>query len=512
VTNPELVTALDLDQWAVSLTARSALPTLVRRLILATASVTEIAFRGGEGTGLPGWDGLVIATAEDPHVPLGRSGWELGTSGDSRDKAQSDYKTRTEDPLGVDPATSTFVAVTARRWRDRDDWRNDRKNDGPWADVRAYDADDLETWLERVPSVHIWISELLGREPRDVRTPDRWWATWSSQTHPVLPRSFLLAGREDARSKLRDALGQSAQVITVVAPSREEAIAVICAILANEGEGADEIDSRAVIVSGGGAWERLVDSDAGLVLIPTFEEPDVHAALSRGHRVVVPVAKDVRPRGVDVQVPPLDRLKATDALIATAGLDRDVADRYAAHARRSLLSLRRTLAVSPAFMRPAWSQAPQGSRLVPLLLAGSWRQDSDGDREAIASLTGRTYTDVEPDLAAWSALEDAPLRRFGQTWGIVSKDDAWELISSLITPTDLSRFHEIAVQVLQEPDPALDLPPEQRFMAAVVGEPRRWSPRLRASIADTIAFLGGYANDHRLPDGGTAQEYADRLV
>jgi WD40 repeat protein len=35
------------------------------------------------------------------------------------------------------------------------------------ADVRAYDADDLETWLERAPSVHHWISEQLSREPRD---------------------------------------------------------------------------------------------------------------------------------------------------------------------------------------------------------------------------------------------------------------------------------------------------------------------------------------------------------
>jgi hypothetical protein len=41
-----------------------------------------------------------------------------------------------------------------------------------WAGVRAYDADDLITWLERAPSVYLWISEQLGREPRDVRTPD----------------------------------------------------------------------------------------------------------------------------------------------------------------------------------------------------------------------------------------------------------------------------------------------------------------------------------------------------
>ncbi len=45
VSNPELVTALDLDQWSDSLAAQTTLPILVRRLILATASVTEISMR-----------------------------------------------------------------------------------------------------------------------------------------------------------------------------------------------------------------------------------------------------------------------------------------------------------------------------------------------------------------------------------------------------------------------------------------------------------------------------------
>ncbi len=78
VSNPELVTALDLDQWSDSLAAQTTLPILVRRLILATASVTEISMRAREGALLPGWDGLVRSDAADAHVPLGTSGWELG--------------------------------------------------------------------------------------------------------------------------------------------------------------------------------------------------------------------------------------------------------------------------------------------------------------------------------------------------------------------------------------------------------------------------------------------------
>lgn len=48
-------------------------------------------------------------------------------------------------------------------------------------------------------------------------------------------------------------------------------------------------------------------------------------------------------------------------------------------------------------------------------------------------------------------------------------------------------------------------------MAPVVGEPRRYSARLRQGLADTAAFLGGYAADHILRDG-PGKLHARRLV
>jgi hypothetical protein len=516
VSNPELVTALDLDQWSGNLAAPTTLPILVRRLILATASasVTEITMRAREGALLPGWDGIVRSDAADPHVPLETSGWELGTSKDPRDKAQDDIRHRTKDPLVLDPKTTTFVAVTSRFWRDRDTWCDARRKDGPWADVRAYDADDLETWLERAPSVHYWISEQLGREPHGVRTPDAWWDRWISQTRVVLPRGFLLAGRDEAIAGIRGALAKPSLPVTVVASSREEALAIVSAsLLVGDGDDVDALRARAVIVSAQGAWDRLVDSAHGLVLIPDFDDADIASALSKGHHVVIPVGRDARHAEGHIVVPLLDREKATETLVDdAAGITRDIAGRYAAHAHRNLLSLRRTLAINPKFEKPPWSQGEEGRRLAPLVLAGSWSDDVDGDRMAVETLTGRPYTEVEGDLAIWSALDDAPLIRTGQVWRVVSKENVWDLISALVTKTDLNQFHEVAPRVLEEHDPALDLPAQRRFMASVIGEPRTYSPRLRQGIADTVAFLGGYAPDQRLRDGATGGIHALRVV
>ncbi|HEX6855237.1 MAG TPA: hypothetical protein VF204_08075 [Streptosporangiaceae bacterium] len=81
MSNPELITAVDLDQWSGTLGAQTMLPILVRRLVLATTPVSEITMRAREGALLPGWDGIVRSEIADAHVPLGISGWELVGSG-----------------------------------------------------------------------------------------------------------------------------------------------------------------------------------------------------------------------------------------------------------------------------------------------------------------------------------------------------------------------------------------------------------------------------------------------
>lgn len=70
----------------------------------------------------------------------------------------------------------------------------------------------------------------------------------------------------------------------------------------------------------------------------------------------------------------------------------------------------------------------------------------------------------------------------------------------------------MATRVLLEPDPALDIAPERRFMANIAGEPRTYSVRLRESVADTGAFLAGYVGERVLDDGGTGEQHAYRLV
>lgn len=119
---PHLADRADIIKWADRIDARSEFPRLVRGLIRANNDqVIVLQMRAAEGVDAPGYDGISDALRASPFVPAGPTVWELGVGGDPADKAQRDYRERTNDPLGVAIADTTFVFVTPREWRGQSD-------------------------------------------------------------------------------------------------------------------------------------------------------------------------------------------------------------------------------------------------------------------------------------------------------------------------------------------------------------------------------------------------------
>ena len=167
-----LVDGTDLVSWANRRDAQGLLPQLLRRLVHGTVErASRVGFPAGEGIQLGGWDGIVVCEQANAFVPDGSSAWELGTNRDVKAKADGDYNKRRRDPRGIDPARSTFVFVTPRRWGSKDEWAAARQGEGVWREVRAYDADDLEAWLELAPAVDRKSTRLNSSHSRASRMP-----------------------------------------------------------------------------------------------------------------------------------------------------------------------------------------------------------------------------------------------------------------------------------------------------------------------------------------------------
>ena len=163
------------------------------------------------------------------HVPAGISCWELGTSVDIARKANSDYDSRTREPLGVTLNNAAFIFVTPRRWAGKTAWVQEKQAEGVWREVRAYDADDLDPWLLQAPAVGAWLARRIDKYPAHVTSLDDVWNEFASTTNPPLTTGIVLAGRGAEQERVVAWTRGVPSVLHIRAETTAEAIAFAAA-------------------------------------------------------------------------------------------------------------------------------------------------------------------------------------------------------------------------------------------------------------------------------------------
>ena len=392
---PHLADATDLERWADQRSAQADLPRLVRRLIRhENDQVQRVEMRGGEGVGLPGYDGIVEATRATSFVPDGLSVWEMGTSEDPAGKATDDYKTRTADPLGVDMVTATFVFLTPRRWRKKKDWEQKRRAEGRWRDVRVLDADDIEQALEESAAVRIWLSELLDMPALGVATIEEWWRRFSNGFDPTLTPGVVLAGREDHAAALLRRLSVDVGRTFIKAASVDDGLAfAACSMMAQGAEASEPMLSRSLLVHDGITLRRLDSTSSLLILLPYEEHLQREAHLVENHHVVFVLTDG----DADIELPPLDHL-TLEAALREAGVPEAGLSRFARAGNKSLLALQRVATRFGQSDPDRWSQDLSERVVRRAWLAGAWNQLRSGDVEVLEGITAAAQDDIDERL------------------------------------------------------------------------------------------------------------------
>ena len=491
-----LADGTDLTLWADRREAQALLPKLLRRLIHRTVKqIINLDFPAGEGVQLSGLDGNLLVTEGNEYVPTGQSAWECSTRSDIGAKADSDYEKRCRNPRGIDPTQSTFVFVTPRRWRGKNDWVKTRKSEGIWRDVRAYDADNIEAWLELAPAVHIWLSNLLGKHPENAIDLDNFWADWSESTQPAMQIEFVLSGRLRVVEQIHAWLRHPTEPLALKTESRIEAVAVFAAavhLLPSEEKNYHLF--RAIVVYDLPAWYRLAVPGEPRILIPMFDGLDATTRATRnGHQVVIPLGRADTEIASTIRIPKLSREEAAKILVS-CGLAEDRARTLASLAHNSMTAFRRRLSSRPEILQPEWARPEKGASLIPAMLAGAWNDNKEGDQQAIGALAQVPYEDFILILQRWSLESDPPIRHVGDTWSVISKYDIWSLLTRYLTKRVLECFEVVALDVLSSPDPRFDLPVDQRWMAGAFGASPQHSSSLYEGFAETLAIMGAHGD------------------
>ncbi|RNB53509.1 hypothetical protein EDM57_19640 [Brevibacillus gelatini] len=486
-----LVDSTDINSWSNRRDAQERLPQLLRRLIHATVnSPKRISFPAGESVQIGGWDGILEVSEGNAFVPTGISVWELGTNRDVKAKANSDYEKRTNDSLGIDKKVATFVFVTSRRWSGKDEWMREKQEEKIWADVRAYDADDIEQWLEIAPAVNVWLGHLIGKRPEYSQDLESFWDEWKNATNPPFASEFLLIGRTSAIEKLKEWIVNPPTGLAVKADSSEEALAFFASYLYTlPEEKRTEIFSKCVVAYDLNVFRTLVANNDQLILIPMFSDaPSVGIAIQKGHHVYVPLGRDTSTTSTSLILPPFNRKTLEQALVQT-GFSEAESRVLAMKSKGSISVLRRLLSVVPELNTPLWARPGEARALIPFLLGGAWNNSNMEDRKIIAHLARRPYDEVMESFIRWANEPDAPVKKIGEICQLTSREDSWKLLSKYIESDDIIRLREVVLEVLGEVDPSYDLEKEERFMASIYNKVLPHSSYLRKGLSETLALL-----------------------
>ncbi|XOZ34407.1 hypothetical protein ACMDCT_04040 [Halomonadaceae bacterium KBTZ08] len=443
---------------------------------------------------------MVNAEEGTEHIPAGQSVWEFGTNKRIKSKANGDYSKRTADPGDIVPGETTFVFVTSRRWPlGKKPWGDAKRAEGTWKDVRVLDADDLESMLEQAPAIALWLAEQMGKITGSFQSLEEYWEDWSSETTPAISTDLVVAGREENSEELVQwAAETSPPKRAVHAHTPDEAIAFLAAALYKaESAAAEATLARTIIVKDESAFQAVKRWKSPLIIIPNSEEiENPTAAVSKGHHVLVPLGYTAGRRDEMTTLVRPTRHAFAEAL-QELGFEEAEAEALAVRTGCTLSAYRRHCG---AFDRPDWATPERLRLLIPAFLAGAWVDDhrggvaneSAGDRDVIAALAGQPFHDYRAALTELTTLPDAPVMRVKGYWRITAPVDALHLLAPYLTDEHLSTLREKAFDLLSQRDPALDLPPGERYMAQIRGKVLGHSGALREGILGTFALLAHF--------------------
>ena len=433
--------------------------------------------------------------AATPWIPEGDSGWEFGTNQNPCHKAEEDYAARVASVPEAERAERSFVFVTSRNWPRKKEWVSGKRAAGDWKTVRAFDASDLEQWLEQSIPAQMWFAEKIGMSTDGFETLDGCWKRWAEASEPKMTPAMFETSIITHRSTFKTWLDKPSECpFVVAADSRDEALAFLSCLF--QEEGISKSQDLAAVFESVATLRKLVASSARFIPIVHTEEAEreLGAAYRRLHCIVIRhrSAVDSKP---DISLDLLNR-DAFEKALATMGIKNDAADRLARESGRSPTILRRRLSRIPAIKTPRWAADNTiAMSLIPMTLVGTWHAKSKADQEIVSFWGNRSYQKIEENIALLLQLDDCPVWCTGQYRGVASKVDALFAINRYMTENDLAHFFLLAKYVLSEAVPALDLSESEIWAAELYGKVCNHSAVLREAICETLVILSIHGND-----------------
>jgi len=309
---------------------------------------------------------------------------------------------------------------------------------------------------------------------------------------PELFTSF----RDKACSALETIFSGEAKKLFIIAESENDVDDFVAAYLMTlEKEKAQKYADRCLFIKDKDAWQAAISElrrSHVLVASPRLglddEQQNLLAlAIEKGHGVIAPFC-DAPSIGnddvIDLKSPPSYQIKE---ILTKAQFPDALAEEFAKIGNRRLSALMRYLVGVAA---PSYAKRNTARELAKACLIGRWDEENKADIQAIEEFVGKSYKEWMEKFRADALRLDSPLILIEGKWKVISRDEAWDVLGGMISNDDLARFKNMAIPSLEERDPALNLPKEERCAASIYGKQLNYSQNIRKGISQTLALMG----------------------
>ena len=469
--------------------AQQELPQIIRRLCFHAKDTKAISFPAGDSTFMPSWDGTLESTDGNAWIPAGKSVWEIGTDSSIGSKANSDFGKRTEDASEEFKAENTYIFITPRRWKNKERWITDNKNTEGWKEVRAYDATDLEEWIDSQPSNAVYIAEVLGIGGYGIKSAEVYFNDWAHQCKPAITKEALTLGRESSFESLdkeftNNFIKDNYSVISVYSDSIEESvISAIVTVINNK-----KLLLNSLVITNEQGWQYVQNNPEVKIIICASPEIAKQPSVRNDLTLISPQSLGNKP--ADEKNIILERASYSEfekALVALGEEESD-AKRLSHQAGRSWSVYRRLKAINPAISKPDWSDG-NSLALSLLSLIGSWDGNNANDKAFVSSIAQTEYQNIESELLKLASIDDTPVMKIEQVWKIKSPVEALPFVSSSISSELVQHYFDSLLELFLTKHPKFELDINQRYMAKVIGKQFPYSEVLLEGITNSLVKL-----------------------
>lgn len=498
------ITSTELENWGDTRDAQGKLPSLIRKLITNSvdAYMPYIDIPTEDSIWKPGIDGVVKTISNSVLGGPGTYNIECGQNADYKRKFFGDLEKRSDKLTAK--TDIIFVFITTRKIQDKNKLiataRQKISKSNLWGDIKVFDADSIEHWLEQDYATIAWMCDVLEKPSDGIYDFDKKWSEWCKSTKIPLDEQIILARENIYENEMNKWLLDDKGLLEVKSNSKIESLLFLLASIqkiANK-EKREKIKSKVLIVEDASQWKKIVDNkySGNLILIPMFGVPDGIATLTdKNYQIYFPLGS------TDIfQVNNRIELENINNYLLEPILDKKIEDyRYknSLHRRFSdgnLLLLQQLLRRDDIPLpKPAWVSEENSEILLFLCMFSSWDNFNPKDIKIIEKILNLSYGEIKRIITCIINIEGTPIQQIGSNIQVTIPELILENLSEYLSIEFFDKLLETTKDVLSEIDKNYD-EENNNFLYNLNLSPskEKYSTQIKSSVSQGLALFANY--------------------